>query len=181
MAKEDEIERLEGGDVEDDDFGYVEASAGNPNFSDYLKTLLGQIAMVTRIPQTILTGDNQGSIAGSEVNSDLQVAVINTEQQKQNFYIRQLVARMGFDIDYDIVWNVRFASNKEQESKILGNNTQADSVALSYMTINEVRERRGLPPVQGGEEVLGLRKNIEIGVSSAEAKEDPNNPTGEQI
>ena len=164
-----------------DEFGYVEATAGNPNFPEYLKALLGQVAMVTRIPQTILTGDNQGSIAGSEVNSDLQVAVINTEQQKQDFYLRQLIARMGFDMDYDIVWNVRFATNEEKESKILGNNTQADSVALSYMSVNEVRERRDLPNVPGGEEVLGLRKSIEIGVSSEKPKEDPNNETGEQV
>ena len=166
-----------------EEFGFVQSNASNTNFPDYIKTLLGQIAVETGIPVSILTGDNQGQIAGSEVNSDLKVAVINTNQQEEEHFLRELFERMGFvDMDYDIVWNARFATNEEQESKILANNTNADVSALNYMSVNEVRARRNLTPVPGGEEILGLRKNIEIGISSEEeAKEDPNNPTGEQV
>ena len=170
-----------------DEFGFVQSNASNTNFPEYIKTLLGQIAVETGIPISILTGDNQGQIAGSEVNSDLKVAVLNTDQQDEERFLRELFERMGFvDMDYDFDWNARFATNEEQKSKILSNNTQADVQALSYMSVNEVRARRSLPPVPGGEEILGLRKNIEIGISGegvdeGEAEEESNNPGGEQV
>lgn len=165
-----------------DEFGFIQSDGGSINFPDYVDALLSQVAIRTGIPKQILAGMADSSLGGAEVNSDIAAGLIGTEQQGQEYYLRELFFRMGFEgQDYDFKWPSRFATSKTEESKILMNDTQSDAVAVeAYMTINEVRERRGLPSIEGGDEMLNLRDTSKITADldfqTPEEEESTNNP-----
>ena len=169
-----------------DEFGFIQASAGATSFPQYVDNLMTQVAIGTGIPKDILTG-MAGTNEASAAAMDLRNSVINTEQQRQEIYIRELVRRMGYeDLDYDIIWHVRFERTEEQEAKVLMRTTQADAQALDYMTINEVRKRRNLPPIEGGDELLSLKNDIQVGFSpmnppNPKNEDKNNNPQGVQV
>lgn len=164
-----------------DEFGFIQASSGATDFPQYVDTLYGQVSNGTGIPKTILAGMSESSLGGADVSIDLQVSVINTEQRKQEYYLRELFFRMGFENqDYDFEWPARYATSEEQESKVLMNNTQADSVALTYMTANEVRARRGLAPLAGGDELQQLNK-MDFNFQTSEEADQTQNEEGTQI
>ena len=165
-----------------DDFGFIQSQGGTINFPDYVDTLLSQVAIGTGIPKQILAGEADSSLGGAEVSSDLAVGLISTVQQGQEYYLREVFFRMGFENqDYEFKWPRRYATSKTEESKILMNETQSDAVAVeAYMTINEVRERRGLGPIEGGDEMLNLRDaskiTADMGFQTAEEQDATNNP-----
>jgi len=167
-----------------DEFGFIEAGAGATDFPKYVDSLMTRVAIGTGIPKDILTGLS-GTNEASQTALDLRNNVINTEQRKQEFYIREVIARMGYDIDYDIIWPVKYVSSEEKESKVYQSNTQADVQCLEFMSVNEIRARRNLPPVDGGEEILGLRKDIQIGMQGQgqgiDQQNKTNNPGGDQV
>lgn len=167
-----------------DEFGFIEASSGATDFTGYVDTLLSQVASGTHIPKTIFVGMSDSSLGGAGVSVDLQVSLINSEKKKQEYYLRELFFKMGFeDTDYDFEWPVRYATSEEQKSKIMMNNAQADSVHLNFMAVNEIRERRGLEPVEGGDEILGLRETnkMDFNFQSSDEKDQTQNEEGEQI
>ncbi len=163
-----------------DEFGFIQSQAASMNFPDYVDTLLSQVAIRTGIPKQVLAGLADSSLGGAEVNSDIAAGLIGTEQQGQEFYLRELFFKMGFeDQDYDFKWPSRFATSKQEESKIEMNESQSDAVAVeSILTINEARERRGYPPIDGGEELLSLRDDskVDFNFQTAEEQEATNNP-----
>jgi len=165
-----------------DEFGFIQAGAGATDFPKYVDSLMTRVAIGTGIPKDILTGLS-GTNEASQTALDLRNNVINTEQRKQEFYIREVIARMGYDIDYDIIWPVRYASSEEAEAKIYQSNTQADVQALEFMSVNEIRAKRNLEPVDGGDEILGLRKDIQIGMQGQgiDQQNKTNNPGGDQV
>lgn len=168
-----------------DEFGFIQSNTSSINFPDYVDTLLSQVAIGTGIPKSILSGVDS-SLGGSEAAIELNTDVISTEKQKQEFYLRELFLRMGFEEqDYDFEWPTRFALSEEEESKILMNDTQADAVAIeSYMTINEVRERRGLDPIDGGNELLSLREpdnKFDVNFQTPDEADQTQNPPGTNI
>lgn len=168
-----------------DEFGFIQAQAGATDFTAYIDTLLSQVAAGTGIPKTIFVGMAESSLGGADVSVDLQVSVINTEQQKQEYYLRELFFRMGFEnTDYDFEWPTRSATSEEQKSKILMNNAQADAISCeTTMTINEVRERRSLEPKDGGDELLKLRdtNKMDFNFQTSDEKEQTQNPKGENV
>ena len=163
-----------------DEFGFIQSQGGSINFPEYVDTLLSQVAIRTGIPKQILSGEADSSLGGAEVSSDIAVGLISTEQQGQEYYLREMFLRMGFERqDYDFKWPSRFATSKTEESKIEMNESQSDAVAVeSILTINEARERRGYPPIDGGEELLSLRDDskVDFNFQTAEEQDATNNP-----
>jgi hypothetical protein len=106
---------------------YIGAGAGATQFDSHISAFLDQIAAGSKIPRDVLVGSSAGAITGSEVNSKALYAVIQGEQSKMEPYIRELVRRMGYESDdYDIEWNVRYATDEMQMAQIRVLNAQAD-------------------------------------------------------
>jgi len=172
-------------DMTIDELGFIQADSGSMNFPDYVDTLLAQVAIATGIPKDILLGVAM-STGGSDAAMELRVGVINTIQKRMEYVLRELAMRMGFDFsDADLTWPTRYATSEADESKIYMSNTQADVTALDYMTINEIREKRGLPPIEGGDELMSLKMmdRLEQGGQgqSMDEQEQTRNPGGTQV
>jgi len=106
---------------------YIGASGSSVNFDVYIDAFLDQIAAGSKIPRDVLTGSSAGAITGSEVNSRALYAVIQGEQTRQEPRIREVVRRMGYESDdYDIMWNVRYATDEKQQAEIRALNAQAE-------------------------------------------------------
>ena len=137
-------------------------SSGTTNITEGIDTYLGQIAAATDIPKAIYTGTEAGAISGSEINSEQLFATISKIQSDIEPYIRELIRRMGFDIEYVIEWNVRAAVDKLKEAQTRMMNAQAAQI--------EMNVEQGINP-------------NDISVRFPESPKDPekdNNPTGVQ-
>jgi hypothetical protein len=107
---------------------FIGAGAGATQFESHINAFLDQIAAGSKIPRDVLVGSSAGAITGSEVNSKALYAVIQGEQSKMEPYIRELVRRMGYESDdYDIEWNVRYATDERQQAEIRVLNANAEA------------------------------------------------------
>lgn len=110
-----------------EDLKYIGASGSSISFDAYIDAFMSQIAAGSKIPKDVLVGTSAGAITGSEVNSKALYAVIQGVQTSMEPYIRELVRRMGHMGDeYDIEWNVRYATDERMAAEIRVLNTQAD-------------------------------------------------------
>lgn len=170
-----------------EDVGFVGAEGSTTDFENHIKILLERIAAGASIPKDVLIGATAGAISGSEVNVKALFQAINSIQQSIEPYIRELMSRLGYNEDYEIDWNVRYAHDEEQRSKIDMNNAQTLAIRSSWLTKNEIRAIEGLPAMEGGDE---LKKPVDfsVGVSglsdkeqTPDEREQTRNPNGEQL
>jgi len=166
---------------------FVGAEGSTTDFENHIKILLERIAAGASIPKDVLIGATAGAISGSEVNVKALFQAINSIQQSIEPYIRELMSRLGYNEDYEIDWNVRYAHDEEQRSKIDMNNAQTLAIRSSWLTKNEIRAIEGLPAMEGGDE---LKKPVDfsVGVSglsdkeqTPDEREQTRNPNGEQL
>jgi hypothetical protein len=112
-----------------EDVSFVGPSGSTHNIVDGMDHFLGHIAAGTGIPKEIITGISAGAITGSEINNKALYATLNQIQKSVEPYIRELVARMGYtDEDYEIDWNVRFASDEVEAAQARLLNAQAEQL-----------------------------------------------------
>jgi len=101
-----------------DEFKFEGAAASSINFGEFIDAMMDQVAAGAMIPKAILTGTAAGAITGSEVNSKEAYATIAKIQAQMEPYVRELVSRLGYDQDYDISWNTRYASDEKEQAAV---------------------------------------------------------------
>ena len=144
---------------------------------------LGLISAATGIPKDILTGVSAGAITGSEVNNKALYATLNQVQQSLEPFIRELITRMGYNGEYEIEWNTRYATDELDKANIEVSHVSAQVARLQYYTMNEVRSIDGMEPIEGGDETPGAKDDFSIGFSGMkgpEEQEQTRNPEGKQ-
>lgn len=168
-----------------EDMKWIGASSSAVNFQEYIDGLLDMIAAGTDIPKIVLTGQSQGSIAGGEGIEKALYATINSIQQDVEPYVRETILVMNYDdSDMFIDWNTRYAHDEKQQAEIEVSHVSANVARLQYMTMNEVREAEGLPPVENGDESPAAKEDFSIGVSGMQPpgkQEQTRNPEGRQL
>jgi hypothetical protein len=119
--------------------------SGTTNIVEGMEHYLGHIAAGTGIPKEIITGLSAGAITGSEINNKALYATLNQIQKSMEPYIRELVRRMGYaEEEYEIDWNVRFATDEVEAAQARLLNAQADqleSMANMGMGPNDIAIR----------------------------------------
>lgn len=152
-----------------EDVEFIGADAGGTNFHEDIAALLNMIAAGCGIPKDVLTGVSAGAITGSEINNKALYATLNQIQRSFEPVIRELVRRMGYDREFDIDWNTRYAHDEEEKARINYLNAQELGLKMQWMTINEIRAEEGLPPVENGDR---LPSDVQVTLQGEEPSSD---------
>ena len=91
---------------------------------------------------------------------------------------------MGYNGDYEIDWNTRYATDEKEQAEIEVAHTSANVAKMQYMTVNEVRALEGLGPTEGGDEILSLKDPFAVNIeepTGPEKQEQTRNPEGKQL
>jgi len=139
--------------------GPSDSAGGRINQS--IDMLLGLVAAGSGVPKDILTGISAGAITGAEINNKALYATLNQIQKSVEPFIRELVLRMGYDQDYEIDWNTRFATDEVEQANIRLLNASAAEI--------EMRVEQGIGP-----------NDMAIHIKSAEQLDQTHNQTGQQ-
>lgn len=168
------------------------------NPEPYNEMWFNNIAMATRIPKDMLKGASAGTVAGSEVNERSYWNFIKSEQAMVEPIVRELIDRL-FDTgqvvhpdgrrkfskdQYNIIWNYPEIVSEKDRATIDFLNERMKAQSSEYLTVNEIRGKEGLPPVEGGDIVLGILKATKTqsfqGAESSRPSAEQRRPT-EQV
>lgn len=159
---------------------FVNATGSPIDFPAEIHCRMGLIAAGLGVPLDLLIGLSAGSISGGEVNLKELYATLAQIQTSVMPMIRDLATALGSTRnDYGIRFITRYAHDEEQQSKIALNNATTLAIEAGWLTVNEIRDKEGLPPTEGGDR---LKSDFDISVAgfqTPEEKEATNNPTGE--
>lgn len=100
-------------------------ASGASRINDSIDMLLGLVSAATGVPKDILIGLSAGAITGSEINNKALYATLNQIQMSMEPYIRELIKRMGYENDYEIDWNTRYATDELEQAQIRLLNAQS--------------------------------------------------------
>ena len=140
---------------------------GTTDIAQGIDMYLGLVSAGTGVPKDILTGISAGAITGSEINNKALYATLNSVQKSIEPFIRELISRMGYNGDYEIDWNTRYATDELEQAQIRVLNAQADE---AEQRISDMKEGKG-------------PNDIAIGFQQPEKPKDQekdNNPSGQQ-
>jgi hypothetical protein len=169
---------IDGNKVED--IKWLGANAGATDFTEHVQTLLQSIAVGTGIPYDYIIGSS-GTMAGSDMPQKAGFKKLSEIQQDMEFYLRDIIERMGYSRnDYFFAWNARYPHDEEEKSKIEMNNAQATAIKMGWMTIDEIRQEQGLPPLPDGRGE-GLTSEMSQFNMKVEGLEQTRNPEGAQV
>ena len=180
---------IDSGDVEKLEF--IGPTSNATDFVEHIDMCIQTLSVPIGIPKDLLVGAAQGAISGSETNLKLGE---NLESKLKNFIeeiLRELITRMGFeDTEYEFEWLKKYAHDEEQQSKIAQTEAQALVTKLPILTIDELREIEGYPPLPEGRgdklaseaaaEHADFKMDVQ-GLQSPEEEEKTNNPEGKQL
>lgn len=161
---------------------------GTTDIAQGIDMYLGLVSAGTGIPKDILTGISAGAITGSEINNKALYATLNQVQKSIEPFIRELITRMGYNGEYEIDWNTRYATDEKEQAEIEVSHVSAQVARLQYYTMNEVRAIDNMESVEGGDDSPAEKKDdFSIGVSGLgeptgpEEQEQTRNKEGKQI
>jgi len=163
---------------------------GTTDIAQGIDMYLGLVSAGTGIPKDILVGISAGAITGAEINNKALYATLNQVQISIKPSIRELISRMGFNGEYEIDWNTRYATDEKEQAEIEVAHVSAQVARLQYYKMNEVRAIDGMEGVEGGDESPATKKkedDFSIGVSGLEQptgpqeQEQTRNKEGKQI
>ena len=153
------------------------AGAGATDFTEHIDTLLQGIAAGLGVPKDILVGVSAGAITGSDINQKSSFKEIGEIQRDMEILFRELGGRMGYDMENVFFeWAARFAHDEEERSKIDLNRAQELAIRSGWLTINEIREIEGLPPIPEGESMVAdftIQANMGQTADEQEATKNP--------
>ena len=132
-------------------------------------------------------GAAAGAVTGSETNIKLGDEQERKIKNSIEEYIRDTVLAMGYsNEDYIIEWIEKTAHTEEERAKIEQTHAQALATKLPFLTIDEIREIEGYPPLPDGRgdklssEVASFGIDVK-GLQTPEEEEQTQNPEGKQI
>lgn len=178
------------GEGEDIDIIGAEGAALNP--TSYFDTYYTFIAAATGVAKDTIQGVSAGRVTGSEVNERQYFKSITLQQHQKEPLLWQLIDRLiasgqvEYDGDYVIEWIDPFEVNPQDKAAIEFLEARTIATMGPYMTVNEARQKMGLPPLpdERGEQLItlpGQMQNPEVGgpenqegASPAESREEEN-------
>lgn len=142
----------------------------------YNEMALEALSMGTRIPKDILRGASAGTISGSDVNERQKYQMISSEQSLVEPVVRELINRLidAGQIEYKdgrrgevpknylIDWNYPEIVNEKDRATIDFLAERGKTESMNYLTVNELRAKEGLGPVDGGDIVIGIEKQKKV-------------------
>jgi hypothetical protein len=178
---------VDAGQVED--IKFIGPTSNATDFVEHIDACVRSLSVAVGIPAETLMGAAAGALSGSEMNIRL-----GDEQERKiklaiDEYIRETVRRMGYsNEDYIIEWIEKTSHTEEELAKIEQTHAQAVITMLPVLTIDEIREKEGYPPLPDGRgdklasEVASFGIDVQGLEGPEEEKEqEPPNKEGTQI
>lgn len=135
------------------EFKGAQGSALNP--TPYVEASIESISIGSNIPKVQLRGAQAGSLSGSETNLKEYFGFISSLQTLWNPTVKNILHRFmetgqieTTAEDVVITWNPSFKMSEIDLARISLQNAMANKNMLSYMTIDEVRARDKLDPME---------------------------------
>lgn len=143
----------------DEDFKFVGAEGAVLNPNTYFDMYFTFIAAATGVAKDTLQGVSAGRVTGSEVNERQYYKSISLHQNQKEPMLRELIDRLiqtgqvDFNGEYEVEWIDPFEVNPQDKAAI--EFMQARTTALqTYMTVNEIRAKYGMEPIEGGDVLM---------------------------
>jgi hypothetical protein len=155
---------------------------GQTPFVSYLDALLGDVSIVTELPKTYLLGTEAGAVTGSVINSRQVYAAIVREQRGYEVHIKRLILMMHPELEDELSevsfkWKILYALGRMEEAELAAKQAEADVKELAYTSVNEMREKKHMPPLSGGEKPLSLMtQQITLGRGGEQGGSEGNRP-----
>jgi len=146
---------LLGKDIESIDFKGVAGVALNPTPTDNIG--INNLSMASGVPSDILRGTQAGTLSGSQVDENQYFKRISSEQSLAEPTVRTLIdilistGQVNFDGEYLIKWNATARIDAPDIARIEVMEATANEKKMRYMTINEIRAKNKLDPIEGGD------------------------------
>jgi len=143
----------------DEDFKFVGAEGATLNPNTYFDMYFTFIAAGTGVAKDTIQGVSAGRVTGSEVNERQYYKSISLHQNQEEPMLRELLDRLiqtgqvEHEGDYEVEWVDPFEVNPQDKAAI--EFMDARTMALkSWMTVNEIRAKFGLPPRDDGDVLM---------------------------
>lgn len=168
---------------EDIDIIGAEGAALNP--SSYFDTYYTFIAAATGVAKDTIQGVSAGRVTGSEVNERQYFKSITLQQHQKEPLLNELINRLvatgqvEHDGDYVIEWIDPFEVNPQDKAAIEFLEARTIATMGPYMTVNEARQKMGLPPLpdERGEQLITLPGQMgNPALGGPENQEGPTSP-----
>jgi hypothetical protein len=140
---------------EDKDLEIMGAAGKVLDPSLFTDIALRSISMGSGIPKQKLEGTEAGAITGSEVNQREYYKYVSDQQKLYEAEIigplidmMMAIGQIQPDVDYRVEWANAFQLDPKTEAETELIQAQSDLILLKYMTMDEVREKRGKKPLK---------------------------------
>lgn len=172
----------------DEDVTFVGTQGTALNPSTYFDTYFTFLAAATGVAQDTIKGVSAGRVTGSEVNERQYFKAISLQQHKKEPMLRELIDRIietgqvDFDGDYVIEWVDPFEVNPQDKAAIEYMEERTNALRMQSETIDEVRARKGMPPLPDGAGEMLLPQPGQFGspsVAGAPNQTEPERPETE--
>jgi hypothetical protein len=138
---------------EGEDITFVGSQQAALNPGSYFDTYFTFIAAATSVSQDTIKGVSAGRVSGSEVNERQYFKAISLQQRKKEPMLRELIDRLiqtgqvEFSGDYFIEWVDPFEVNPQDKAAMEFLQERTNVLRGQTETIDEVRARKGMPPL----------------------------------
>lgn len=142
------------GEGEDVTFVGSQGTALNP--LSYFDTYFAFLSAATSVTADFIKGVSAGRVTGNEAGERKYFKVISLLQHKKESMLRELIDRLiqtgqvDFDGEYLIEWTDPFEVNPQDKASIEYLEERTNALRLQSETIDEVRARKGMPPLPDG-------------------------------
>ena len=140
---------VDSGDV--DKMEFIGPTSNATDFVEHIDMCIQTLSVAVGIPKELLMGAAAGAVTGSETNIKLGDESERKIKNSIEEYIRETVRKMGYENeDYLIQWIEKTAHTEEERINMEQIHAQALATRLPYLTIDEVRDIDGYPPLPDG-------------------------------
>ena len=172
---------IDSGDVEKIEF--IGPTSNATDFVEHIDMCIQTLSVAVGIPKELLMGAAAGAVTGSETNIKLGDEQERKIKNSIEEYIRSTVLAMGYpDEDYNIEWIEKTAHTEEERINMEQIHAQALATKLPFLTIDEVRDIEGYPPLPDGrgDKLSSEMASFGIDVKGLPGEEEGDDQTAEE-
>jgi len=146
----------------DEDFKFAGAEGEVLNPNTYFDMHFAFIAAGTGVAKDSVQSTSAGGAVGSEAKERQYFKSLSLQQNMKEPMLRELIDRLiqtgqiNHDGEYLVEWIDPFEVNPQDKSAMKFMDARTTVLEMQYMTVNEIRGIKGLPPLDGYDIILGL-------------------------
>lgn len=146
----------------DEDFQFVGAEGEVLNPNTYFDMYFAFIAAATGVAKDSVQSTSAGGAVGSEAKERQYFKSLSLQQNQKEPMLRELIDRLiqtgqiEYSGEYLVEWIDPFEVNPQDKSAMAFMDARTTVLEMQYMTVNEIRKIKGLPPIEGYDIILGL-------------------------